>query len=184
VVQHFLFAMNSFWKKCVLLVAPVAGVVVFISVIYTVSLSSKRTDGRVIMTYEGLNETGQFCIFTVHNDSGRRILCECKVVEVQTPSGWVTNRILQQTATGLLPFTSSIRLPAGAQGALLVPPQPTNEIWRIRISCFEKATGWRGLLFEVRKFCFNVASTLGNGGGWQESWNGRHFQITSPQVNP
>ena len=187
--------MSRSCRKCALLVAAVAGVVAVVFAFVAVGFSSRRGGGGVALTYQGRTNfvspwtyydrganrhlTGQFAFFTLHNHSGRRIGYMAESVEVQTSSGWVTNQILRQTPTNW--FYLGTVLSAGSQQVFLVPLPSTNEMWKIRLTCFEKAPGWEGLQMKANDWWHNLRR---NDGVSAESWTGQHFQIASPIVSP
>jgi hypothetical protein len=120
--------------------------------------------------------TGTFAVFHLQNHSGKRIIYRADTVEVQTPSGWVTNQTVPNAPTNWYYF--GVMLSAGAERRFLVPPPFINEPWRIRLTYREKAGGLEGLKWAASDWWDN------RHGARSESFTGPQFQIVSPAVNP
>jgi hypothetical protein len=175
--------------------AIVAGIVAVAAVLFAllaVGLSSRRAPGSVALEYQGLTNfvspwsqyengryrqvTGTFAVFRLQNHSGKRIIYRADTVDVQTPSGWTTQQILPSAPTNWYYF--GMILSAAAERRFLVPPPSTNEPWRIRLTCCEKAGGVEGLKRTAIDSWHNLR------GGRSEWFTGPTFQIASPAVSP
>jgi hypothetical protein len=184
--------MSCSWEKCSLLVAGMVAVGAVLFALLAVGLTSRRALGGVALAYQGPTNfvspwsqyekgryqqvTGTFAVFRLQNHSGKRIIYRADTVEVQTPSGWVTNQIVPNAPTNWYYF--GVILSAGAERPFLVPPPSTNEPWRIRLTYCEKAPGLEGLKWAASDLWRKLH------GARSESFTGPEFQIVSPAVSP
>jgi hypothetical protein len=184
--------MSCSWKNYSLLVAGIAAAGAVLFVLLAVGFCSRRGPGSVALGYQGLTNfvspwsqyekgryqqvRGTFAVFHLQNHSGKRIIYRADTVEVQTPSGWVTNQIVPNAPTNWYYF--GVILSVGAERRFLVPPPSTDETWRIRLHCREKAGGLEGLKWTAVDFWHKLR------GGRSQSFTGPEFQIVSPAVSP
>jgi hypothetical protein len=131
-------------------------------------------------TNRNLYATGEFAVFMLKGPPVRNICYEAASVELQTAEGWVTNQTFFPDMPTNWPFFAAA-IPAEGRLVFWVPPPSTNELWRIRLACVEKAPGWKGMKDRAVDVWNNLCSAFTEG---QETFSGRHFEITSPAVIP
>jgi len=143
--------MSSRTRNAILLVAAVAGTIAFI--LAPVAAPRRQISARVHLTFQGMTNlvwsgdsraSGRFAAFQIHNESGIRLMYVPESVEVQTESGWLTNRLFGKSPVNW--WHLGCVLSGRDKHVFLVPPPSTNQSWLIRLTCYERTGGVRGLM--------------------------------------
>ena len=142
-----------------------------------------QPNAGVHLTFQGTTNlvwpgaSGRFAAFQLHNETGTRIMYVPESLEVRTESGWVTNQCSGKVPTNW--WNLECILSDRDKHVFLVPPPSTNQSWLIRLTCFEKATGLRGLGQTIS----DLKENLHGNGAKYESFGGNRLQVVSPVVN-
>ena len=177
--------MSSRTRIAILLVAAVAGTIAFI--LAPVAAPRRQTSAGVHLTFQGMTNlvwsratraSGRFAVFQIHNESGIRLMYAPESVEVQTELGWLTNRLSGKPPVNW--WHLGCVLSGRDKHVFLVPPPSTNQGWLIRLKCYERAGGVRGLMDSIH------GSTRNRGGNEPkyETFGPNRFQVVSPVVSP
>jgi hypothetical protein len=177
--------MSSRTRIAILLVAAVAGTIALIHA--PVATPRRQVSAGVHLTFQGMTNlvgsrasrpSGRFAAFQLHNESGIRLMYVPESVEVQTESGWLTNRLSGKPPVNW--WHLGCVLSDREKHVFLVPLPSTNQSWLIRLTCYERAGGVRGLMDSIH-------GSTGNRDGNEpkyETFGPNRFQVVSSVVSP
>jgi hypothetical protein len=114
--------------------------------------------------------------FLLTNATTARFSYYAESVETWTPAGWQT-ATLRCTPTNWYRFGRPL---APGEACVFHVPVPEDELWRIRVTCTEKATGLQGIKDRIADYRANPRP--GEPGARIERFSGFTYQIVSPEV--